>query len=244
MASDTTNATKARQRKAELKRRFGDFLKPNEDPESAYEQWCKSLFGKDVDLTKIDDGLLHFALATAKSAGIDPRVPGQVYIKDDKVIIGIQGMVTIAENTGAYGGTTKPEFETDDAGNVISCTIGVQKVVQGNVITSYQTVEYKEYSTKEGFWADDDTGKPKTMIKKVAHAHALRATFSVCAGLYIAEEVDKAPIDAPLATPDIIDEINKAKTKADVESVIERLDTKEQKKLAPIIREKLKSLKK
>lgn len=238
--NSTEEATKARKEKAELKRRFGNFLKPDEDVQAAYEQWCKVLFN---DQKEVDDALLHFALQTAKSAGIDARVPGQIYIKDGKVIIGIQGMVTIAENTGAYGGTTKPEFETDDSGKVISCTIGVQKVVQGNVITSYQTVEFKEYSTNEGFWADDDNGKPKTMIKKVAHAHALRATFSVCAGLYIAEEV-VAPIDAPLATPDIIDQINKAKTKADVEAVIERLDTKEQKRLAPIIREKLRTLKK
>jgi len=252
--TSTKEATEARKRKAELKRRFGDFIRPNEDPEGVYEQWCKALF---IDLDKdgkpiVDDGLLHFALQQAKAAGIDPRVPGQIYIQQGKVIIGIQGLVAIAENTGNYGGTTKPEFEISEAGKILSCSIGVHKVVHGNVIVSHQEVDFKEYTTGKGFWKEDDPteddpeqGKPKTMIKKVAHAHALRATFSVCAGLYIAEEMERTVLlNAPDAPPDIIDGINKAKTKAELESVIERLDTKEQKKLAPIIREKLKSLKK
>lgn len=237
MAKDTTEATKQRQRNAELKKKFGEFLKEGQDPEKLYGQWCKAIFGE----TTPDDALLHFALSQAKAAGIDPTVPRQIYVKDGKVIIAIEGLVTIAENTGNYGGTTRPEFEMSDDGNtIISCAIGVQKVVKGNVITSWQEVDFKEYATEDTFWKE----KPKTMIKKVALAHALRAAFSACAGMYIAEEVAKGGgMAAPAGTPDVLSEIENAKSRKDLQKIIKSLSVAEQKRVAPVIAERMKELK-
>jgi len=42
-----------------------------------------------------------------------------------------------------------------------------------------------EYSTGKNLWRD----KPRTMIQKVAEAHALRRAFSI-SGLYAPEEID------------------------------------------------------
>ena len=253
--ANTDKATEARK----LKRRFGEFMHKDENAEDFYNQIIKTLY-PDVEFKEgkpvgVDDGLVHFALTQAKAAGIDLRVPGQMYIleKDQKqfVVIGINGLVAIAENTGNYGGTTKPQFEINKDSKLISCTIGIHKVVQGHVIVSEQEVDFKEYSTGEGFWneqepkEDEEGGKPKTMIKKVALAHVLRASFSVCAGLYIKEELEKTVIINPdVVPPSVKEDIQKAKTKKQLEEVIETLSTKEQKKLAPVIREKLKELKK
>lgn len=188
MASDTTAATEARKRKAEVNKKYGEYIPKNADPEQTFNQWCRSLFGE----SEPNEELLLFALGQAKIAGIDLRVPGQMWIKDNKVIITIEGLITIAEKTGQYGGTTAPEFEEAD-GKIDTCTIGIYKVIGEHLITPKQTVHFNEYDTGEGMWKPaDDGGKPHTMIKKVAHAHVLRASFSACANMYIAEEVEKS----------------------------------------------------
>lgn len=185
--ADTTAATKARKLRAELTKDFGSYLEKGADIEESYKQWCKSLFGNDEPNTET----LLFALSQAKIAGIDLRVPGQMYIQDGNVIISIEGLVTIAEKTGQYGGTTRPEYEEAD-GKIISCTIGIYKIIGEHVLTSEQTVYFEEYDTGEGMWKPaEEGGKPRTMIKKVALAHAIRASFSVCNGLYVPEEVEK-----------------------------------------------------
>lgn len=184
--ADTEAATKARKLRAELTKNFGSYLEKGADIEESYKQWCKSLFGNDEPDTEI----LLFALSQAKIAGIDLRVPGQMYVQDNNVIISIEGLVTIAEKTGQYGGTTRPEYEESE-GKIISCTIGIYKIVGEHVLTSEQTVYFDEYDTGEGMWKPAPDGKPRTMIKKVALAHAIRASFSVCNGLYVPEEVEK-----------------------------------------------------
>lgn len=204
-------AVALREQKKVIRTRFGDYLPKGENPISIYRQWKASIFAADPD--KVDDQVMLFVLGQAKAAGIDPRVPKQIYalpfntkVKDQygkdtgewavkfNIVIGIEGMVTIAENTGQYGGTTRPEyeFELDANGNPdrnkpISCTIGVHKVVQGVLVTSEQTVYFNEYTTGKNLWSS----KPLTMLKKVAHAHALRAAFSAVKGLNIAEEVER-----------------------------------------------------
>ena len=52
---------------------------------------------------------------------------------------------------------------------------------------TYVWVDFKEYSTEKSLWAK--TGKPATMIKKVAEAQALRSAFQdILAGTYAEEE--------------------------------------------------------
>lgn len=199
------------EQKRVVRTRFGEYIPKGADPVKLYRLWKASIFSADPD--KVDDQVMLFVLAQAKAAGIDPTVPKQIYalpfntkVKDEygkdtgkwatkfNIVIGIDGMVTIAENTGQYGGTTRPEyeFEKDANGNLnydrlISCSIGVHKVVQGVLVTSEQTVFFDEYDTGKNLW----TSKPKTMLKKVALAHAIRAAFSATKGLSIAEELDR-----------------------------------------------------
>lgn len=228
---------KINETKRALRIKFGNYLPKGADPISIYRQWKASIFAADPD--KVDDQVMLFVLGQAHAAGIDATVPKQIYalpfntkVKDAygkdtgewavkfNIVIGIEGMVTIAENTGQYGGTTRPEYEFDDKGQIVSCTIGVHKVVQGILVTSEQTVYFDEYNTGKNLWAS----KPKTMIKKVAHAHALRAAFSATKGLNIVEEIER---------DDVIDmdangNITKTNSSADIQKAVKDCKTIEE----------------
>lgn len=239
-----------------IKQRFGEFLPEGVDPGLVYNQWVKSIFGGESP----DQSMMYFVLSQAKAAGIDPRVPRQIYalpFKNNKtgatnytIVVGIEGLVTIAERTGQYGGTTKPEYETKADGTVESCTIGVHKVVQGVPMTSYQTVYMNEYFVpgrdyngkhSPSMWEQ----KPKTMIKKVALAHALRATFSACAGMYVQEEMDReANVVEAEIVPDIAALINNAKNANELSAVINTLPEEEKKKASSLAIQRLKELNK
>ena len=304
--SDTSKATEARVQNAvarrekkaledrikteeqKIQKRYGEFLPENAaDPLAIYKLWQRSIFGD----AQPDDSIMYFVVAQAKAAGIDARVPRQIYALPFKhnfkdatgkwqsetnytVIIGIEGLVTIAENTGQYGGSTKPEYEfgVDDNGNVdlnevISCSIGVHKIVQGVPVTSFQTVYFDEYTTGKNLWRRSDTvkekkeykdniptgkvttipdgGKPKTMLKKVALAHALRATFSACAGLYVAEEMDRENVvEGEVVPPDTRDRIEAAVDYADLQEILGTLDVSEKKKAADLIGKRMTELNK
>lgn len=290
LVPQTAAATEARKKQAAKKRaesqimkRYGEFLPANApDPVQVYNLWKKSIFGDEP----ADDTIMYFIVAQAKAAGIDVRVPKQIYAipyevynkatkqKEKKwtVITGIEGLVTIAENTGQYGGTTKPEYEfgTDSEGEtdynkIISCTVGVHKIVQGVPVTSFQTVYFDEYDTGKNLWKRSDAtkrkqiwkdnkpteeyedirdgGKPKTMIKKVALAHALRATFSACAGLNIPEEVDhRDAIDGELVTPDAEEAINKARDFEELQEILGGMAVEDKKRCANLIAKRMKEL--
>lgn len=213
MASDTSAATEAKKRNAELRKTFGEFIPDGSDPQKIYDQWNAALFGeRQLAEGKNKDEILLFALGQAKIAGIDLRVAGQMWINEEgKVITSIEGMVTIAEKTNKYGGTTRPEYEFgEDGKTIVSCTMGVHKLLGEHLVVSEQTVYFGEYDTGEGFWQT----KPATMIKKVCHAHCLRASFSMCNGMYIAEEVEKGVTKSRDAQKDEMqDRINKGLAK-------------------------------
>lgn len=204
-------AVALREQKKVIRDRFGAYLPKKADPVKMYRLWKGSIF---ADPDKADDNVMLFVLQQAQAAGIDPTIPKQIYalpfntkVKDadgkeswvvkHNIVIGIEGMVTIAENTGQYGGTTRPEytFAVDQNGKEqldapISCTIGVHKIVKGVQVLSEQTVYFNEYTTGKNLWVS----KPLTMLKKVAHAHAIRSAFSACKGLSIAEELDQSDV--------------------------------------------------
>lgn len=185
--AQTNAATEARKRKHELKSKFGEFIPDGTDPENIYKQWVSALFGKDEE---IDDDILFRALTMAKLANIDIR-GGLLYVKDKNVIINIDGLVSIADQTKQYGGTSKVEYEFDENKNAIAVTVGIYKVIGDHVLTPEQIVFMDEYDTGDGLWAEaKDGGKKRSMLKKVGLAHAIRASFTTCAGLYIPEEID------------------------------------------------------
>lgn len=246
--SKTAKATEARKKKALIRRRFKEFLPDDVDPIKVYREWKNAMVAPAKDGSEPDDSFLYFMLSQANAAGIDPRVPRQIqavpfWNKDASrydwtVIIQIEGLVTIAENTGMYGGTTKPEYEFGDDGQPISCTVGVHKIVQGVPATSFQTVYFDEYDTGKNLWRS----KPKTMLKKVAHAHALRATFSACAGMYVAEEMERADVIDGEVVPDIKEDVKKAKSKDELSNILQSLPVAERKTAVPLINEKIREL--
>lgn len=185
--AQTDAATKAKARKKELTDKFGEFIPDGTDPENLYKQWVSALFGKDE---QPDDDILFRALTIAKLAGIDIR-GGLLYVKDDNVIINIDGLVAIADKTGQYGGTSKVEYQYDENQKAKSVIVGIYKIIGEHVLTPEQIVFMDEYDTGDGLWADSkDGGKKLSMLKKVGLAHVIRASFTTCAGLYIPEEVD------------------------------------------------------
>lgn len=217
----TDAATAARKLKKELTSKYGEFIPDGQDPENLFKQWVSALFPpKDENTIKgeptreePDEDLLFQALTMAKLANIDIR-SGLLWIKDGKVIIGIDGLVAIADQTGQYGGTSKVDYQLDENKKIESVRVGIYKVIGEHVLTPEQIVYLEEYDTGEGLWADvKDGGKKKTMLKKVGLAHAIRASFTVCAGLYIPEEVGHGRKTKESAESEMEKNINKALAK-------------------------------
>lgn len=195
--AQTDAATKAKAEKKALTDQFGEFIPDGTDPVILYKQWVSALFpakdentlAGDPTREEPDNDLLFQALTMAKLSNIDIR-SGLLYIKDGKVIINIDGLVAIADQTGQYGGTSKVDYHFDENKKVESVTVGIYKVIGEHVLTPEQVVYMDEYDTGEGLWLDaKDGGKKRSMLKKVGLAHAIRASFTVCAGLYIPEEI-------------------------------------------------------
>lgn len=275
-------------------KRYGEFLPAQADPVAVYQLWKKSIFGEFYE--EADDSIMYFIVAQAKFAGIDVRQPKQIYAipfnknykdsdgnwqkkKEWTVITGIEGLTGIAERTGNFGGFTKPEYEfgvlagdeesfgQPDYNKIVSCTVGVHKITQGVLTTSYATAYFDEYDTGKNLWKPanatkekkiyennrptgeveevPDGGKPKTMIAKVARAQALRAAFPACAGMYVAEEMERSePIDGDVVTPDIEENIKDAKSAVEIKQLMDGMSVEDKKRAAPIIADRLKELKK
>lgn len=265
---NTETARIAKQQKALITKRYKEFLPIGADPIAVYRHWVQSIFGN----ARPDESVMYFVLSQAKAAGIDPRVPRQIYALPYNVlnkvtnqwevrfniIIGIEGMVTIAERTGAYGGvkSVEYEFETDESGKtdrnkVVSCAVTITKVVQGILVDSTQIVYFDEYfvagtTNKQGKYNPSmwET-KGKTMIKKVALAHCFRASFSACAGLYIDEEMQRGEtiegrVVDPL--PDIQKRIKDARTGEELQEVLDDLPPEERLHAIPLMQERMKEI--
>ena len=223
-----------------IQQKYGEFLPEGVDPGQVYKQWVRSIFGDNDP----DYSLMYFILSQAKAAGIDPRVPRQIYAvpfgqdKQYSIVIGVEGLVTIAENTGTYGGTTLPEYEWDEQGNPVSCSIGVHKIVQGVPSTSFQIVFMDEYSTGKNLWKT----KPKTMLKKVALVHALRATFSACAGMYVEEEIQKQDSSEVDASPDVKEQIQNAETTQEIQRILSDLNIEDKRRVTDMARSRMAEL--
>lgn len=262
------DTTKPVSNKALIKRKYKEFLPEGVDPERVYIQWTKSVFGN----AKPDDSIMYFILSQAKAAGIDARVPRQIYAvpyntfnkttnqweQRFTIIIGIEGMVTIAERTGQYGGVQelKYEFGEDENGKpdytkVIACTCTITKIVQGIANLSTQQVFFDEYFVEgktnaqgkhtPSMWET----KPKTMLKKVALAHALRASFSACAALYVAEEMERGEViegQVVGSTPDIEGDIKAAKTGDELQAILENLKPEEKLRAVPLMQERMREI--
>lgn len=131
-------------------------------------------------------------------------------------IIGIDGLRSVAERSGAYVGSTDATYEgekevqiTEDVfkdGKKIpqtrsitvpdKATITVKKVVQGIIGEFTASADWNEFVPKKlnANWS----GRPRLMLSKCAEAKALRKAFpQVLSGLYVQEEVEALRPETP-----------------------------------------------
>ena len=97
-----------------------------------------------------------------------------------QIFCGRDGYLAIAHRSGKFDGM---ESGTRKDGDDL---VGWCKVYRKDMSHPFEVEVYaSEYSTGKNLWRD----KPRTMIQKVAEAHALRRAFSI-SGLYSPEEID------------------------------------------------------
>jgi len=93
--------------------------------------------------------------------------------KGYSLVTSIDNSRKLAMRTGLYCGKTKPEYELDEEGKIVSCSITVKKNTGGMVGEFTSEVYFSEYTKGRDLWVS----KPRTMIAKVAEMHALRMAF-------------------------------------------------------------------
>ena len=124
---------------------------------------------------------------------------------DYSLVTSIDHARKIGMRSGVVG-SDKPEFELDENGDIISCTVTVHRKIEDYIGNYSATVYFSEYTTGRNLWAS----KPKTMIAKVAEMHALRkACPEEMSQMYIEEDYAQG------SNFDVVDE----KIKAEVDNI-------------------------
>lgn len=204
-----------------------------------------------------DDELKMF-LFVCERTGLDPFTK-QVHLVprwDSKlgrevrtVIVGIDGLRSIAEKTEAYAGNSDPifdgEIEIEYTENVYEgktkketkksmivpekATVTVKKIVQGVICDFTATAKWTEYypGDKGGImWRK----MPANMLGKCAEAKALRKAFpAVMSGLYVAEEMHQAGVQNVASNPQVRQATLFTKVKTAVEKITDKKELEEKK---------------
>ncbi len=128
-----------------------------------------------------------YFLEYCKHTGLNPIKREIWFIKDNKgrvqVMTGINGFLAIANANPNFDGM-EVEFEDGPNGTPVACVCRVWRKDRSHA--HIEKVYMAEYNQKFGTWLT----KPRTMLAKVAKAHALREAFSQeLAGVYIEEEM-------------------------------------------------------
>lgn len=169
-----------------------------------------SLIKRTIAQDATDDELSMF-IQVCSSSKLNPFLRQIHFVKrwDSKlgkevgaIQVGIDGLRSIADRTGAYVGSNEPIYTderalTADTKNgkqeytaPESCKVTVKKVVQGIVGEFTADAKWKEFypGDKQGFmWRK----MPYVMLGKCAEAQALRKAFPAqMSGLYVQEELD------------------------------------------------------
>lgn len=152
---------------------------------------------------------LEYFLEVCKTTGLNP-ITKQIYpiYRSGKltIITGIDGLRSIAEKTGRYGGSSKAEYEyapvplatTNPTGatnpKLLGASIKVYKVMSpGFLVETEASIRWNEYYDDR---SPMHKAMPHVMAGKIAEALALRKAFPNCGQVYIEEEVQK--IDQPI----------------------------------------------
>ena len=140
-------------------------------------------------------------LMVCKQTGLNPfmrqihmvkRWDSKLQRESATVQVAIDGFRVIADRSGQYAGQDEPKFGYDDNGGVLSCTVTVHRIIQGQRVPFTATAFFEEYvqTKKDGsptqFWAQ----KPRLMLAKCAESLALRKAFPQdLSGLYTDDEM-------------------------------------------------------
>ena len=151
-----------------------------------------------------DDNQLMLFLEYCKRSGLDPFTR-QIYCKVDRqgrmsIITGIDGMRVAAARTGAYLGTTQPEWCGLDGvwhdvwlgeGKPAAARVGVKRqAANGTVEITYRVATFNEFG-KSGSSYPNWEQMPAHMLAIRAESHALRAACpNELGGIYTADEVE------------------------------------------------------
>lgn len=142
------------------------------------------------------DQELQLFLYTCRHTGLDPLLKQIYCIKRGgkaTIQVSIDGYRLIADRTGQYAGSDKPEFVYGDKALPISCTVTVYKLLGGVRCPFTATAFWDEYAQSYNnklaeMWAK----MPHTMLAKCAESLALRKAFPAeLAGTYTNEEMSQ-----------------------------------------------------
>lgn len=155
------------------------------------------------------DDELRLYLYQCKRTGLDP-LSGQLYFikRGGKMVLqtGIDGLRSIAEQSGDYAGNEDAKFEIEaNTGLPISATVTVYKMVGGERVPFTATARWKEYlpaAPNDFMWKKMPFGQ----LGKCAEALALRKAFPKKLGkLYAEEEMAQGRPEEPIAEPKAIE---------------------------------------
>lgn len=114
------------------------------------------------------------------------------------------------------------EYNLQDRGELLGAYCIVKR--KSSSRACYTWVKFSEYSTGKSLW-NTQTGKPETMIKKVAESQGLRATFQdLLGGTYGEEEMEnreEAPSNKKTKSESLINKLKAAKGKSHDEDIID-----------------------
>jgi len=148
------------------------------------------------------DEELHLFLYDCERRNVHP-LDNMIYFAKSggsyKAIVGIDYLRSRAALTGEYAGSSDPVIRHDDEGRLVSASMTVYRLVQGQRCEFSATALFAEYCpNRGGVWIS----LPTVMLSKVVESLCLRKGFpETSSGLYTREEFSELEVvDAPRTT--------------------------------------------
>lgn len=157
---------------------------------------------------ELNDQELETVLAKCKAMGLDPwskqlyvnrrrsQINGE-WVNISTVEATIDGLRAIAHRHG-LAGMEETVYKYDEQGHLISATVIVYKMIEGQRVSFPGSARFDEYAqkTRNGelthMWRD----KSHTMLEKCAEAKALRRACPVMGSVYVPEEMMASEYDS------------------------------------------------
>lgn len=218
----------------------------------------QQILGKDKNGQPRPISDLIYFLQVSQTTGLNPlsKQVYAVYRWDNRVgrevmVIqtGIDGLRSIAEKSGAYGGSDDGVVKMQENGELpemVSVTVYKINPVNGARMGTTATARWSEYypkdlpATARKFW----DSMPISQLEKCAEAKALRKAFPNTAQLYVTEEMEQAIPVTPTgeALPSVMDEIKSAQTPEQLNAIMQRMGVEDRKRSVDLIADRLEEI--